>query len=144
MLFEEVIVRLRDQVPDLRSVQGAAEFQQLVDNRVQPQHGVAAYVLPLGLRGQQPMDAAGGFIQPVTEAVGVVLMLNSNDALGQRAIQRLKPLLTEIIEAVASWAPPTGALGVFQLMRAQLVNVSGGFLTYQIDFSIPTRLRIDP
>lgn len=144
MLFEEVMTRLQAEVPDLRSVQGAAEFQQLVDNRVQPQHGVAAFVLPLGLRGQQPMDAAGTFVQPVTEAVGVVLMLNSNDGLGQRAIKRLKPLLAEIIGAVASWAPPSGALGVFQLVRAQLVSVNGGFLTYQIDFSIPTQLRIDP
>lgn len=143
MLIDEVITRLKSEVPDLRSVEGAAEFQQLVDGRVQPQHGLAAYVMPMGMRGETPLDASGEFMQPVSEVVGVVLMMSSTDALGQRATQRLSLFLSEVIEAVAGWGP-SGALGVFQLLRAQMVSVQGGFLTYQIDFSIPTQLRIQP
>lgn len=143
MLIDEVITRLQAQVADLRSVQGAAEYQMLLDGRTQPQTSVSAYVIPLGKRAQAPLDASGEFQQPTEDFFGVVLMLASTDRLGQRAIERIEPLIDEVIGAVAGWLP-NGARGAARLARASLVKVSGGFMAYQIDFSIPLLLRIQP
>lgn len=143
MLLDQVIPRLQAQVAALRSVEGAAEFQMLLDGRVQPQHSVSAYVIPLGKRAQSPLDASGEFQQPTQDLIGVVLMLSSTDRLGQQAIERIEPLINEVIAAIAGWLP-SGALGPCQLARAALVRVSDGFMAYQIDFSVPLLLRIQP
>ena len=141
-MIDDVIARLEAQVAELQSrTFGAAEFTTLMQRKSLPAYPVAAYILPLGLQGSAATAAAGRFIQPIRESIAVVLIVNSLDQLGARALQRLHPMLREIIEAVAGWAPGDEA-GVFELTRANIIDPGVGRLAYQIEFSISDQLRI--
>ena len=77
----------------------------------------------------------------VAESVGVVLFLRGHDQTGARALSNLRPFIGTVINAIAGWQP-SGEIGVFQLSRGALVDINGGLLSYQLDFSINDQLRI--
>lgn len=140
-MIDLVVARLRNQVSDLRSVEGAAEFKKLLAGRGVPQNDPAAYVIPLGMRGGKAEAITGMFTQQVAESIGVVLFLRGHDQTGARALGNLRPFIATVIEAIAGWQP-SGEIGVFQLSRGALVDINGGLLSYQLDFSINDQLRI--
>lgn len=145
MYIDPVIARLGSQVGDLAGrIQGAAELTDLVNKNALPQVTPAAFVVPLGLIPRDQGDAGtGAFLQMVDEHVGVVLAVRvTGDPTGGRGLPAVGDLATAIIKALAGWEPDDDAIGVFRLVRAALVGMNAGLITYQIDFAIQTQLRI--
>jgi hypothetical protein len=65
----------------------------------------------------------------------------AGDALGDRGLDEVTPLVRSVIEAVVGWGPAT-APGVFVLSRGELVGSQDSTLIYQLDFSLDDQLRI--
>ncbi|TDE40927.1 phage tail terminator protein [Antarcticimicrobium sediminis] len=141
-MMENVITRLDTQVADLTGkVEGAAAFAAMMKGGRGPHNMPAAFVLPLGLQGGRAEASSGMFVQSYAESIGVVLFLQATDPQAERALDRLRPLIAQVIDAIAGWAPGN-TVGVFGLSRGALIGVQGGRLAYQIDFSIQDQLRI--
>tara|TARA_R110002094_G_scaffold160396_6_gene145794 strand:- start:2824 stop:3255 length:432 start_codon:yes stop_codon:yes gene_type:complete len=141
-MIDDVIARLEASVPDLAyRVEGAANFAALMKSNALPQHGTAAHVLPLGLRGGNADASTGAFTQMVEEVVGIVLTVRTFSQTGDKALIELKPLIDAVVNAIAGWGPED-AMGVFRLVRGSLVTMAAGTMVYQIDFSISDQLRI--
>lgn len=144
MQLEPVISRLQARVPLLdRRTEGAADFVTRMRTKALPQQTPFANVIPLGIQGGNPSIAAGSYEQPVTDTVGVMLTIRSDDATGRAALAEVDQLITDIIAAIAGWAPGD-EVGVFALARAYLLSMDAGTLIYQIEFTINDQLRITP
>lgn len=142
-MIDAVVARLNAQVPDLNGrVQEALALAEMIREGRLPQHATAL-VIPLAFAGQAADTGSTIFRQPFTETVAVLLVLPVHDQTGRKALARLRPLLGEVIAAVAGWAPGD-ELGVFQLRRGGLVSAEGGRMLYQLEFSITDQLRIAP
>jgi hypothetical protein len=141
IVIADVMTRLETRVTDLRSVNGVADFTTLLKQNALPQQTPAAHVVPTGMRGGKPETATGVFTQPTSEAVAIILTVRSNDQAGERALEAVDALIESTIAALAGWAP-NDELGVFQLERGSVMNMSAGALVYQLDFSIADQLRI--
>lgn len=120
----------------------AAKLSELMARNALPQVCPAAFVLPLGLRGG-PADAVTGlFRQSVEWLEGVLLVVRAaGDATGAKAAAQLRPLIDAVIAAIAGWGEPDG-FGTWVLRKGELVSLSTGTLTYQLDFAIDDQLRI--
>jgi hypothetical protein len=125
-----------------RRVYGAAKLGELTERGSIATVGTAAFVLPLGLRGGVADAATGLFRQSLDRLVGVVLTVrNVGDATGEKALIELDPLIKSVIDLLAGWGPDE-AFGVFTLARGELISISAGTITYQLDFAIEDQLRI--
>lgn len=143
---------VKERIADIELLAGrigeAASLSDLMARNQAPQVTPAAFVLPLGLRGGRADAATGLFRQDIAETLGVVLFVRSaGDATGAKAGDRLRPLRNDVIRRIVGWAPPSDWLeddtvGVFVLSRGQLLSMSAGMLTYQLDFSVDDQLRI--
>ncbi len=123
-------------------VQGALKLGELTKAGASIQANVAAFVLPLGLRGGAGSAATGLFRQSIDRLVGVVLMVrNLGDATGSKAGAEMETLIEDVIGAIAGWSPDE-AVGVYVVARGELVSISAGTVTYQLDFSLEDQLRI--
>lgn len=121
----------------------AAKLSELIARNQLGQAAPAAFTLPLGVRGGQADAVTGLYRQEVEWLEGVLLVVRAaGDATGAAGLVQLEPLITAVIEAVAGWAPEE-LIGVFRLVRGELVSLSTGTLTYQLDFAIEDQLRID-
>ncbi len=141
-MLKAVETRLNQAIPQLSGRMGtAAQLADLMARNALPQQTPAAYVLPLGFRGGRPTAVAGAYVQPLEEVVGIVMTIRGHDRTGERALQDLRGLLVEIMTAIAGWQP-AGSPGVFVFQRGQVVSMAAGAVTYQLDFSISTQLRI--
>lgn len=141
-MIADVITRLEAKVPTLvNRIDGAAQLADLMRRNALPQQTPAAHVLPGGLLGGQAEASTGVFSQMYKQSVGVLLTVRSNDRTGEKALAGIDTLIFEVIDAIAGWAP-ADEIGVFELTRGQLVNMSAGTLVYQIDFTINDQLRI--
>jgi len=141
-MLEAVQNRLETQIPALSGrVNDAAKFTAMMKSSAGPQAMPAAYVLPAAMMGRQPQAAAGLFIQDYAEAISVVLFFGATSARASRALAHLRPFLFDVIQAIAGWTPGD-TVGVFQLTRGAVLNVTDGRLIYQLDFSIMNQLRI--
>lgn len=143
MLVDQVIARLVVLVPDLGTrIEGAAELTALVTSGALPNVTPCAFVLPLGLRGGAASAVTGLFRQSVDEVVGVVLIVEAPGSdTGAPALPTIDALVNAVIAALCGWRPDA-EIGVFQLARGALLQVSNGAVMYQLDFSIPDQLRI--
>jgi len=122
----------------------AADFANLVETNRLPQITPAAYVMTGGLRGLAADAAAGLFRQGIAVMVMVVLIVRTaGDPLAERAVDEATPLVSKIIESVSGWGPDD-AVGVFELVQAELVGAKDGALVIQIDFALNDQLRITP
>jgi len=144
-IADQAAARIADAVPELAGRFGTAlQFSDAMARSGLAQVAPAAFLLPVGLRGGEPRDATGLYIQPIERVLGVVLVLRSaSDPLGQRIVDDITRMEDGVIGAIAGWTPDD-AIGVFQLSRAELVSLSGGCATYQIDFALADELRINP
>jgi hypothetical protein len=140
-MIDAVVARLKAQVPDLGNrVEEAAFLAKLLSEGRMPQ-GATAIVVPMGKQGGKSETGAGFYHQEFTATIGVLLVADVHDQTGKRALERLGPLIMEVITALAGWAP--GAeLGVFRLARDRMATMNKGRLIYQIDMSITDQLRI--
>jgi len=142
--MDAVRERLEDRVPAITRYGNAADFASVVEHERLPLTTPIAYVLFGGMIGRTAEASAGMFIQNVGEAVTVILADRINgDALGEKALKDISPLLGAVIEAVCGWAPED-AIGVFELRSAELVGAKGGALIFQIEFTLNDQLRITP
>jgi hypothetical protein len=141
--LDDVRTRVEAEVAALTGRLGnAGAFADLVERNQLPQITPAGYVLPGGISGGTPDVATGMFRQDFREIVTVVLVSRvAGDPLGNAAIDELSPFVRTVIESVVGWAP-ADAIGVFQLLEAQLVGAKGGALVFQIDFALNDQLRI--
>lgn len=147
-MFDAVKERLIDITELGRRISPAASLSDLMQRRQAPQVTPAAFVLPLGLRGGRADAVTGLYRQDLSEMLGVVLFIRSaGDATGAKAADQLTPLRNLVIRRIVGWAPPSDWLaddtvGVFTLSRGQLISMSDGLLTYQLDFAVDDQLRI--
>lgn len=140
--MDAVIERLNTLIPSCTGrVFGAANFADLMKRNALPQQTPALHVLLAGLRGGRAEAATGAFVQEFVSTISVLLTIRSHDATGARALETLDPLIFSIIEAIVGWAP-SDETGVYQLARANLVNMQAGTMVYQFDFSINDQLRV--
>ena len=143
MLVDEVITRLKERAQLLNGrVEGAASLVQLMQQNQLPQVTPAANVISAGLAGGAPDVGAGLFRQAYDETVAVFLTFRNVQGTGARALDMFDAVRTQVIQVLCGWAPG-GVLGVFRLVRGQVVNMAAGTLIYQIDFAIGDQLRIE-
>lgn len=143
-MIQDIITRLSSQIAELEGrVEGAAELAELTSQNRLPQHGTAAFVIPLGLVGREVETGTGIFQQIFEDTFAVIVSVRNHTPAGKRILGDLKAFLMRIISALAGWAPDD-QIGVFRLTRGSLVSSSRGTLIYQIDFSITDQLRITP
>ncbi|RUS64873.1 hypothetical protein EGN72_02460 [Pseudorhodobacter sp. E13] len=144
MQVDAVIARLNDRASGLRTVEGVAELAALMGaNALAQQGGVAAYVIPTGLRGGQVTSASEIFVQSVSESVSVLLSMRNAGRTGDKALLEVGPHIDAVLAALCGWGPEDTP-GVFQLVRAGGVSLDKGTFTYLIEFSIADQLRITP
>ncbi|MEM9968489.1 MAG: hypothetical protein AAF755_10345 [Pseudomonadota bacterium] len=142
-MLDTVKERIEDYVPELRHrVEGGASFAALMQSGHRPQSPVQAYVLYAGVaaRGTPPLGA-GYFAQNIRESINVVLMVNSSAPEAQRALDLLRPINDAILQALCGWAPGD-EVGVFELVRAEVVSFQKSLLIWNIDLAINDQLRI--
>lgn len=141
--LDDVRERIAAMVPALEGRLGnAAGFNRVIERNQVPQITPAAFVLFGGIQGGAARAATGMFVQDFSEVVTVVLMDRvSGDALGDKALRDITPMVGDIIEAVCGWAPDD-AVGVFALKLAELAGVTGGALVFHIEFYLTDQLRI--
>lgn len=132
-----------EQVPALKGhIQGAAKLANLTESGAAFQGDLAAFVLPLGLRGGAVADATGMFIQGIDRLVGVVLMIrNLSDATGDKGAADLEVLIEDVILAIVGEGPDN-AIGVWVLASGELVSIAKGVITYQLNFGLADQLRV--
>jgi len=140
-MIDAVADRLNTLVADLQGkVETVAHLADLMKSGRLPANA-SAIVVPLGFRGGKPGDAAGMFTQDINEVIGVLLIASVHDKAGQKALKRIDPLIREVVETLAGWAPEDVS-GVFQVERGKLLSLHQGRMVFQIDFSITDQLRI--
>jgi hypothetical protein len=144
-MFDQVAERLEARVPELAGrVKGALDLVELRDRGTAAIGGVTCFVIPGGLAGREPQNAAGPFTQSIRRNLTLVLVMKSGDRNGAEALKRLnKGLLDDVLKSVLGWAPDD-MVGVFSLMGGKVVPGSGGVLSYMIEFQIEDQLRVDP
>jgi hypothetical protein len=144
MQVDAVIARLKAQAQGLRSVEGAAELAALLEAKALGQQaGVAAFVMPTGLRGGAVTSASEIFVQAVEESVSVLLTMRNAGRTGAKALLGVGPQIEAVIAALCGWGPED-APGTFRLVRAGGASLDKGTFTYVIEFSISDQLRIMP
>lgn len=143
-MIAQVRTRLDAQVSALTGrVHGAADFSDLLRRNQLPQVTPAAHVLGLGMTGGRGESSAGLYTQIFDQVIGVVLTIRSHSATGDRVLDDAEALIRAVLEAVAGWSP-NDEIGVFRLVRGNLVSMQAGTLVYQLDFTITDQLRITP
>lgn len=147
-MFESVRAKLDDIAGIGGRWEPAARLSDLLARNQAPQVTPAGFILPLGLRGGQVVDASGAYIQKLAETLGIILVVRSaGDATGAKATDALEPLIVAVVTRIVGWVPPSRwrreeAIGQFTLARGELVSLSAGTAIYQLDFALEDQLRI--
>lgn len=140
-MIDALIARLNTKVDALEGrVEPVVELAEMMRSGSLPETATAI-VSPAGLVGGQGETGSGYFAQPFNETVSVLLIARVYDQTGRRALERIRPLIMDVVETVAGWAPGD-ELGVFRLVRGGVVSLRSGVLLYQIEFAIEDELRI--
>lgn len=142
-----IIERLKSRAPLLSGrVYGAAALAALMQADQVPSVTPCAHVLPTGLIGRKPVDAAtGAFIQSYDYGFAVVLALRAHDALGTRlALDEVLPQIVAIAKALVGWTPDSATAGVIEFRQARLASFARGVAIYELTFALQDQLRIIP
>jgi len=142
MLVADLIERIETVDALAGRVKGAAELSALFKQGGWPQASPSAFVLPLGLRpDDRGAAAANAFTQMVDEVFGIVLYVRAaGDITGGRALPTIDQLVWATIAAVCGWGPEE-AVGVFHLVRGDILAAEAGGVAYQLDFGIQQQVR---
>lgn len=137
------IKALVETIPVLaRRTEGALQLARLRQQNALPQVTPAAFVCPAGIAGDRPDVATGVFRQQLTDVVAVVIVLRaSDDPKVARAIDPLHDLIRQVITTVAGVRPP-GASHPIQFLRGFLVSMADAAVTYQLEFSAQSQMRL--
>lgn len=140
--LEAVIERLKQLPPAvLRSVDGIADMQAIMNSNRLPQITPAAHVVPAGLRAGARQDTAGGYVQPVVEVVGIVITIRGNNAQGKAALADLKAIILPVMDHLIGWSPE--GFDQMEFSSGTTVRLDAEGLVYLLEFTIPTHLRAD-
>jgi len=143
-MLAAALARIEARVPALAGrVRGAAEFSALVASNDISAVRAGAYVLAMSLTGGAARAATGAFVQDVEEGLTVLLTQRAEEPTGGTGRDWIVTQRDALIAALAGWVP-AGSPGAMRLRRGQMLNVARGLLVYQLDFAVPTQLRIDP
>ncbi|MBP0483943.1 phage tail terminator protein [Sagittula salina] len=142
-MLNEVKARLEARCPECGEIRLAAEWSRLMKSGRQPNGGVTTFLLPGDAIGGKAELATGAFVQDIRDSVTVVTMLQSVDARGQRALDRITEHLGDIRAALAGWAPGE-TVGVFEFTRQRFVPETSGVMSVVTEFSITDQLRTTP
>lgn len=105
-MIAEIVARLIDQVPALKQIGGAAEFQAAAESN--PTATPAAFVFPLRESGGAS-PIYGRVRQKVSASVGVVLVVrNVADAKGAAAGGDMATLRAAVESVLLGWVPVSG------------------------------------
>jgi len=141
----DVAERIEAQVPALTGRFGSAtQFAQLTEDGKAPERTPYAFALFGELAGGAADYGTGWFTQHYSETVSIVLFERAGDDWrGGKAGEKIKTLVTAVLEAVLGWSPGGEIGGVFRLARAGFVGFVSSAAVYQIDFQLDERLRND-
>jgi hypothetical protein len=135
-----VIERIREQCPQFRKVEGAAELASIdkQGNEVVP----AAYVV---LAQEQPRAKTGGtlrVIQDVVVSFAVILVIRQYRVadLGTAASNAFRPLIAAVREAVVGWRPDAYHAAT-ELGEGRLLRYSDTTLTWNQVFRTSYQAR---
>lgn len=139
-----VIDRLIATVPELGSVEGAAELAALLNAPPQVWARPRAHVVPMGIRGGQVLDVAGAYVQQIEIAFSVYVSFASHgDAKGKQSMLDVSALQNKIIICLCGWVPAgLTTNGEVRLARSYLAELKPGLLVYALDFTLPDQLRM--
>lgn len=136
-----IIQRLRELVPELRSVDGALEAAALQRAKVALVGKPIAHVIPTGARAQRPDVITGAFSQTVDLTFAVIVTIPvANDATGAKTAATIDRLLGSILAALLGWGPED-APGVIAASGWSLMRLDTEAVAYSIDFYITDLLR---
>lgn len=139
-----VIDRLVATVPELGSVEGAAELAALLNAPPQVWAKPRAHVVPMGIRGGKVLFVTGVYVQDIEAAFSVYVSVASHgDAKGKRSMLDVSALQNKIITCLCGWVPDGLTIGgEVRLSRSYLAELKPGLLVYAMDFTLPDQLRI--
>lgn len=140
-LEDQVIARLQQMAPHLRTVEGAASLAALMQTNALPQAEVGAHVITLGLQGGEANAMTGAFTQMIDEMIGVVITFRTYTQTGGRDQASVGALIRQTIEALAGWCP-NDEIGTFVFRRGAPTAFTKGTIVYLLEFSITDQLRI--
>lgn len=131
MDLEPIITRLRDQVTELRAVDGAAG---LAAAREAPTITPAAWVIPVA-DSAVDNELITGHSQRVTARFGVVLCVTAHarSAAGSRDLEILHPLREALATALIAWVPAAG-LDPIEFVAGRLIGLADARLWWQDEF----------
>lgn len=121
----------------------ANDLQSLIRSGRAGEPVLRAHIIPSAMTGARPTAAAGAFIQSVDRGITILFTLPVGDGPAPGKGDQLEHLITTTIAAVVGWRP-LETTGVFRLVRASLLSMQGGTISYQIDFAVGDQLRISP
>lgn len=131
-MIAETIARLEANktAAGLKLVDGAAQFQALVEERKNPASHPAAFVLPMGERPGSS-QFSGNDLQLVQVSVAIVLVIrNVADATGKKALDDLQTVRNGVKLQLLGWVPLEGYDTVWR-GRGDLLAFKDGHLWWQ-------------
>lgn len=118
--------RIRDQVPELRQVDGALELDAVLSGAVLPATPAAFVVLTT----EQPAPDegfSGGLIQRITSYWRVIFVIdNYADATGSAIAPQLQSLRVAVRRALLGWVPDAENGEPLQADTCELIDVING------------------
>lgn len=126
-----ILERLRQEVPALRVVAGAAELAAAVESGKGLQTP-CAFVTLTAERGSPMRGVAGVFVQPVQLSVSVMLVVRNytRASLGSAARADLLPVLQDARNALLGWKP-AGADDVLTFSAGRVFDFDAGTLWWE-------------
>jgi hypothetical protein len=127
-MIDPVVTRLRDTVPALKLVGGAADFQNAAESK--PKVTPAAFVIPLE-EMPSPNSMGNVVIQRVAARIGVVWVVrNVSDTKGVQAKDDLDVLRKAGKDALLGWSP-SGGFAPFERGPSALLAFRDGHMWWQ-------------
>lgn len=140
--YKPIVVRIRTEVPEYRLVDFAINFEALRAKGIAAMP--AGYVIPDNEKAGANANA-GAVSQKIVVGFSVHTFVKfAGDALGDEAIDLLKPLRDPLLEALLAWKPFPEADGVIHFAGAQRQALGGGTLQWRDSFTFEHRYRRAP
>lgn len=137
---------LKSLIEDVEELKGrvdeVTDLSEMIRRKALPAAPVAAFLIPMGIRGRSEGDAmAGAMIQSIDRLFALVLFLrHAGDVGGGKAIPKLHTLVESVLAAVVGQAPDD-TVGVFRLLRGDVLSITDQATFYQLDFAILDQIR---
>ena len=128
------IARLREQMPQLQEVGGAAEFDRVLSKHAVPP---SAYVIYLGGRAQPESARCAGVHRQQVAATFEVFICERNvaDVFGAEAEADMRPLREGVLKALTGWTPDPACLEPLDRTTDRLWVFDQGVIWWRLAFA---------